>query len=65
MENELNEKEEKAIDNYNDYIGILTNWNKLKEYIDTCLATTTMHLYTMNAYKNIQNKMQELEGGNK
>ena len=41
------------------------NWNKLKEYVDTYLTTTTMHLYTLNAYKNIQDKIQELEKSDK
>ena len=46
----------------NKYKKYKDDWNKLKEYVDTYLTTTTMHLYTLNAYRNIQNKMQELEG---
>lgn len=72
LERSVERQEEKAIENYNNYIGILTNWNKLKEWLENevkryaedyeNIVFSNVEYLTSN---HILNKMQELEKGDK
>lgn len=65
LERSIERQEEKAIENYNDYIGILTNWNKLKN-IAKSQSDFKQKLGNDRVYFEIDellDKMQELEKG--
>lgn len=69
LERSVERQEEKSINNYNDYIGILTNWNKLKEYVkENCFDFEDGYGYVIHDAKivycdDILDKMQKLENG--
>lgn len=61
LERSIERQEEKAIGNYNDYIGILTNWNKLKEWLNEDIQRSADLYFQVLRKSDILDKMQELE----
>ncbi len=56
---EVIKRQQKVIDQ------LTNNWNELEEWINHQLSTMTMHVYMMQTYQAILDKMNEIKDGNK